>query len=115
MVVPDDERCHPLVCALKQIGMCEAEHSTRNLLTAIPAAKSETSALGQSGRHDKFEQCPYLNTGRSPLTTTISLRQKKTGASIPVADALKAALDPLVAAGATDFLGLIHYQQSTVL
>ena len=67
MVVPDDERCHPLVCALKQIGMCEAEHSTRNLLTAIPAAKSETSALGQSGRHDKFEQCPYLNTGRSPL------------------------------------------------
>ena len=114
MVAPDDERCHPLVCALKQIGMCEAEHSTRNLLTAIPAAKSETSALGQSGRHDKFEQCPYLNTGRSPLTTAIRLRQKKTGASIP-SDALKDALDPLVAAGATDFLGLIHYQQSTIL
>jgi hypothetical protein len=100
MVAPDDERCHQLVCALKQIGMCEAEHSTRSFLTAIPAAKFETSAFGQSGSHDKFEQCPYLNTGHSPLTTTIRLRQRKTGAyvSIPVADALKAALDPPVAA-----------------
>jgi hypothetical protein len=55
--------------------------------------------------------------------TTIRLRQRKTGVyvSIPVADALKAALDGpwprfrLQTAGATDFLGLIHYQQSTIL
>jgi len=41
--------------------------------------------------------------------------------SIPVADALKAALDGpwprfrLQTGGATDFLGLIHYQQSTIV
>jgi hypothetical protein len=55
IVVPDDERCHHLVCALKQIGMCEAEHSARGFLVAISAAKSKTSAWVKCGRHDKFE------------------------------------------------------------
>jgi hypothetical protein len=45
IVVPDDEHCHHLVCALKQIGMCEAEHSARGFLAAISAAKFKTSAL----------------------------------------------------------------------